>query len=116
MDWQYVHPTFSSLSPAAPRLTRLCIVMGYSMDGLPHVGTVPNAEPGQYIVAGFTGHGMPQVFLAAEGLARMVLGDVPFENTSLPRLFKARPERLHGHAGNRHLDALPRLQEPQAHL
>ena len=88
--------------------------MGYSMDGLPHVGAVQDSQQGQYIIAGFTGHGMPQIFLAAEGIAKMITQDLPFENVGLPRLFKTKSERLHGHSGNRHLDPLP--LEPQPHL
>jgi glycine/D-amino acid oxidase-like deaminating enzyme len=67
--------------------------MGYSSDGLPHVGTVPG-EQNQYILAGFTGHGMPQIFLAAEGLAKMIMNGVAFEETGLPRLFKTSQARL----------------------
>lgn len=67
--------------------------MGYSFDGLPHVGQVPG-EDGQYIVAGFTGHGMPQIFFAAEGLAKMIVTGAEFEETGLPRLFKSSQVRL----------------------
>lgn len=67
--------------------------MGYSSDGLPHVGTVPG-EQNQYILAGFTGHGMPQIFLAAEGLAKMIMKGVAFEETGLPQLFKTSQARL----------------------
>ncbi|KAJ5173544.1 FAD dependent oxidoreductase [Penicillium coprophilum] len=71
-------------------------IMGYSTDGLPHVGHVPGQKD-QYIIAGFTGHGMPQIFLAAEGLAKMILGDVDFVQTGLPRLFKSTQSRLESH-------------------
>lgn len=37
-------------------------VMGYTPDSLPHVGHVPDKQ-GQLVIAGFNGHGMPQVFL-----------------------------------------------------
>lgn len=67
--------------------------MGYSSDGLPHIGLVPG-EKDQYIMAGFTGHGMPQIFLAAEGLAKMILNGTEFEQTGLPRLFKTSQSRL----------------------
>lgn len=83
----------------------MILVMGYSMDGLPHVGAVPGTQ-GKFIMAGFTGHGMPQIFLSAAGLAQMVLNDISFEQTKLPRLFKARAERLFRREENRHLDAL----------
>ncbi|KIW21651.1 hypothetical protein PV08_02231 [Exophiala spinifera] len=80
-------------------------VMGYSMDGLPHVGVVPGTE-GQFMIAGFTGHGMPQILLAAEGLVEMIVDDVSFEHTKLPRFFKAKAQRLLRRQENRHLDAL----------
>jgi glycine/D-amino acid oxidase-like deaminating enzyme len=68
-------------------------VMGYSSDGLPHVGLVPGGED-QWIIGGFTGHGMPQVFLAAEGVAKMVLQGLEFQETGLPRLFQTTQARL----------------------
>jgi glycine/D-amino acid oxidase-like deaminating enzyme len=46
-------------------------VMGYSNDGFPYVGPVP-CKLGQYVCAGFTGHGMPQIFLSAKVIAEMV--------------------------------------------
>jgi hypothetical protein len=67
--------------------------MGYSSDGLPHVGLVPGEED-QWIIGGFTGHGMPQVFLAAEGIAKMVMQGWNFQETGLPRLFQTTQTRL----------------------
>lgn len=69
------------------------LVMGYTTDSLPHVGQVP-AKPGQFVVAGFNGHGMPQVFLSAKGVAQMILNGVDFEQTGVPRIFKTTQERL----------------------
>ncbi|TDZ34528.1 putative oxidoreductase OrdL [Colletotrichum spinosum] len=68
-------------------------IMGYSADSLPHVGAVPGKEQ-QFIIAGFTGHGMPQVFLSAKGVASMVMEDVDFSETGVPRIYKATRERL----------------------
>ncbi|CEL01295.1 hypothetical protein ASPCAL00883 [Aspergillus calidoustus] len=68
-------------------------IMGYSSDGLPHVGLVPGEED-QWIIGGFTGHGMPQVFLAAEGIAKMVMQGWNFQETGLPRLFQTTQTRL----------------------
>ncbi|KAL2872408.1 FAD dependent oxidoreductase-domain-containing protein [Aspergillus lucknowensis] len=68
-------------------------IMGYSSDGLPHVGPVPGHE-NQWIIGGFTGHGMPQIFLAAEGLAKMVVHGTEFKDTGLPRLFQTTQARL----------------------
>ncbi|KAL8408255.1 hypothetical protein RB594_006889 [Gaeumannomyces avenae] len=68
-------------------------IMGYSADWMPHVGLVPK-KPGQYIIAGFTGHGMPQIFLSAKGLAGMVLAGDAFADAGIPRLFEATEERM----------------------
>ncbi|KLJ13115.1 hypothetical protein EMPG_09430 [Blastomyces silverae] len=76
-------------------------VMGYSADLLPHAGPVPD-KPNQYILAGFSGHGMPMAFLTAKGIAKMVRnmndgkggGDVAFEETGIPRLYRTSRERL----------------------
>ena len=50
--------------------------MGFSSDGVPWVGPLPHA-PGQWLVAGFSGHGMPQTFLCGRAIAQMVLGRTP---------------------------------------
>ncbi|GAD98150.1 FAD dependent oxidoreductase superfamily [Paecilomyces variotii No. 5] len=68
-------------------------VMGYSSDYLPHVGCVPG-KPEQYIIAGFTGHGMPQVFLSAKGISKMIRENRSFEESGVPRLYKTSEERL----------------------
>ncbi|OJJ47375.1 hypothetical protein ASPZODRAFT_132360 [Penicilliopsis zonata CBS 506.65] len=68
-------------------------VMGYSYDSNPHIGHVPG-KPGQFVLAGFNGHGMPVIFLGAKGLAKMVVGNLPFEQSGLPRLFRTTQERI----------------------
>lgn len=68
-------------------------VMGYSSDLVPHVGEVPGS-PGQFICAGFSGHGMPQIFGAGKGVARMVLEGIPFAQTGLPVVFQETQSRL----------------------
>lgn len=88
--------------------------MGYSSDGLPHVGHVPGQKD-QYIIAGFTGHGMPQIFLAAEGLAKMVLRDLDFAQTGLPRLFESTQSRLDSRQ-NKIFASTPGAEKPQARL
>jgi glycine/D-amino acid oxidase-like deaminating enzyme len=67
--------------------------MGYSNDGCPYVGELPDRS-GQYVCAGFSGHGMPQTFLAAEAIASMVVDGKKFEETELPSLFKISSDRL----------------------
>jgi glycine/D-amino acid oxidase-like deaminating enzyme len=67
--------------------------MGYSYDSNPHIGQVPSKE-GQFIIAGFNGHGMPVIWLAAQELASMVSRGVSFEETKIPRLFKTSAQRI----------------------
>ncbi|PBP18431.1 FAD dependent oxidoreductase superfamily [Diplocarpon rosae] len=86
-------------------------VMGYSFDSNPHIGKLPRetgAEPhgsssmpaerafeeDQFVLAGFNGHGMPVIWLAAQGVARMITEGVEFEGTGMPRLFKTTRERI----------------------
>ena len=68
-------------------------IMGYTADSLPHVGPIPG-KPGQMVIAGFNGHGMPQTFLSAQGVARMLVEGTPYGETELPRLFQTTLERL----------------------
>ncbi|KAL4870575.1 hypothetical protein BDV12DRAFT_207600, partial [Aspergillus spectabilis] len=68
-------------------------IMGYAYDTAPHIGEVPG-QPGQYICAGYDGHGMPVIFLATKGLADMIVHGRSFEDTGLPRVFKTTGERL----------------------
>ena len=68
-------------------------VSGYTSDGQPHVGEVPD-NPRQYIVAGFCGHGMPVIFLAAKGVAQMLRRGWTYEQTGLPRSYKTSKARL----------------------
>lgn len=67
--------------------------MGYSSDFLPHLGEVPGS-PGQFIIAAFSGHGMPQILLSSKGVAAMVRDGVSFEQTGLPAVFKTTEERV----------------------
>ncbi|KAL5335906.1 FAD dependent oxidoreductase-domain-containing protein [Aspergillus crustosus] len=89
-------------------------IMGYSSDGLPHVGLVPGEED-QWIIGGFTGHGMPQIFLAAEGVAKMVIKGFNFEQTGLPRLFQTTQARLDS-TENTISDAIFKPEAPAARL
>lgn len=67
--------------------------MGYTADSLPHVGHVPEKQ-GQLVIAGFNGHGMPQIFLAAKGIAQMIVDGASYEATGLPVLFHTTARRL----------------------
>lgn len=68
-------------------------VMGYSYDSNPHIGTVPG-EQNQFILAGLNGHGMPVIWLSSKELAKMIIDDVKFEDTNMPRLFQTTQFRI----------------------
>ena len=68
-------------------------VMGYSFDTNPHIGAVPS-KPGQYILCGFNGHGMPVIWLTAKAVAEMVGEEKAFEEVDTPRLFKTTQSRI----------------------
>ncbi|KAJ9307855.1 hypothetical protein DTO217A2_2611 [Paecilomyces variotii] len=80
-------------------------IMGESSDLMPYVGHVPGKE-GQAILAGFSGHGMPVIFLAAKGLVQMLCDGKSFEETGLPPMFEVTEERMKSDK-NEILDDLP---------
>ena len=51
-------------------------IMGFSRDRNPLIGPLPE-RPGEYIAAGFTGHGMPMTFFAGKAVAEMIAGQEP---------------------------------------
>lgn len=67
--------------------------MGYSADLLPRIGHVPG-KTNVFIMGGFTGHGMPQIFLGAKGLSKMILQSASYAETGIPRLFEETKGRL----------------------
>ncbi|KAI1380642.1 FAD dependent oxidoreductase [Hypoxylon crocopeplum] len=53
-------------------------IMGYTRDGHPFVGTVPESlggGDGLWLCAGYTGHGMPNAVLSAKAVVDMMYGD-----------------------------------------
>lgn len=88
--------------------------MGYSTDSLPHVGQVPG-RPGQFILAGFTGHGMPQAYLSGKGVAAMVSEGIPFAESGIPRLFETTQARVED-TRNDILESVKDLDQPRAKL
>ncbi|KAF8609861.1 FAD dependent oxidoreductase [Ceratobasidium sp. AG-I] len=66
-------------------------IMGFTRTRDPLVGQVYNddGEPlaGQYIAAGYSGHGMPRAFACAEVLAQMIYADMSGTQWSLPDWF-----------------------------
>lgn len=71
----------------------IAAVMGYADDGFPYVGDIPGRQ-GQYICAGFSGHGMPQVFLSAKAVASMIADGTKLEDADLPRLYRSTQDRF----------------------
>ncbi|KXH26197.1 FAD dependent oxidoreductase [Colletotrichum nymphaeae SA-01] len=68
-------------------------IMGYSSDFMPHLGGVPG-KPGQFIIAGFSGHGMPEILLSSKGVAAMIRDGASFESTGLPRIMETSRARI----------------------
>lgn len=72
-------------------------IMGYTAIGDPFVGPVLDFSTGdrqdyegQYIAAGYTGHGMPRAFACAEVVVQMILAELTGTRWSCPTWF---PER-----------------------
>lgn len=57
------------------------VVLGYSSDLLPFVGEHPS-RPGVFLLAGFTGHGMPRIPVCAEALSSLVASRLPSSSIS----------------------------------
>jgi glycine/D-amino acid oxidase-like deaminating enzyme len=90
----YMQQTFRGWENTGAKINKIWTgIMGYTYDSNPHVGAVPN-KLGQFILAGFNGHGMPVIWLSGKELAKMVTQDIAFEQTSLPRLFKTTQQRI----------------------
>lgn len=70
--------------------------MGYSDDGFPYVGAIHD-KPGHYVCAGFSGHGMPQIFLSAKVIAEMVVSGTTAERAGLPLPYRTTPDRWSRH-------------------
>lgn len=62
--------------------------MGYSCDGAPWVGAVPDS-PGLWISAAFTGHGMPNAPLSAQYVARLILDAFILSSGHIDRISSA---------------------------
>lgn len=69
------------------------LVMGFSSDYMPYVGDVPD-KPGQMVLAGFSGHGMPLILLSAKAMVQMLRHGKSFEDTGVPAPFRVTKQRL----------------------
>lgn len=74
-------------------LCQTLLTLQYTHDLLPHVGAVPSKD-GQFICAGFNGHGMAFIFLSAKGLSKMLKDGTAYEDTGVPLAFKTTEARL----------------------
>jgi len=63
-------------------------IMGFTADENPLIGKLPH-RPGEYIAAGFTGHGMSFAFLTGKMLAELIAGR---DSVTIPKAFS--PERF----------------------
>ncbi|OOQ83096.1 FAD dependent oxidoreductase superfamily [Penicillium brasilianum] len=90
----YMQKTYHGWEDTGARIDKIWSgVMGYSYDSNPHIGNVPGGKD-QYILAGFNGHGMPVIWLSSKELAKMIVQDIPFEQTTMPRLFQTSQLRI----------------------
>jgi glycine/D-amino acid oxidase-like deaminating enzyme len=60
-------------------------IMCFTPDHQPIVGPLSNRQ-GQYILAGYSGHGMPIAFLAGKHIAQMISGRFDEENKESPEV------------------------------
>lgn len=67
-------------------------ILGMTTDSVPFVGKLESL-PGQYVCAGFNGHGMARIFNCAPGVVKIIQGK-PWATTGLPDCFDATQERL----------------------
>ncbi|WWC85870.1 uncharacterized protein L201_000737 [Kwoniella dendrophila CBS 6074] len=66
-------------------------IIGMTPDSVPFIGSVPN-KPGQYVAAGYNGHGMARIFICAPALAKHVLGGE--WDPIMPKSFIVTEERI----------------------
>ncbi|KAF3762723.1 DAO-domain-containing protein [Cryphonectria parasitica EP155] len=67
-------------------------IIGMTTDSVPFVGKIESL-PGQYVCAGFNGHGMARIFNCAPGVVKIIQGEA-WEATGLPECFDVTEQRL----------------------
>ncbi|RSH83275.1 uncharacterized protein EHS24_006950 [Apiotrichum porosum] len=68
-------------------------IIGFTPDAVPFVGPLPD-KPGQYVIAGFNGHGMARIFHTAPCLADVMVGGMDKWDPTVPTAFIITTERL----------------------
>ncbi|KAJ5708777.1 hypothetical protein N7493_010111 [Penicillium malachiteum] len=67
-------------------------IIGMTADRVPLIGPIEGLE-GQWICAGFNGHGMAGIFTCAPGLVKLMSG-LSWQDTGLPECFQFSTERI----------------------
>ncbi|KAH6991376.1 FAD dependent oxidoreductase [Ilyonectria sp. MPI-CAGE-AT-0026] len=67
-------------------------IVGLTTDEVPFLGPV-DGKPGQFVCAGFNGHGMARIFTSAPGVAKIILGG-SWSETGLPECFQFSQSRV----------------------
>ncbi|KAL3469847.1 FAD dependent oxidoreductase [Aspergillus californicus] len=73
-------------------------IVGLTTDKIPFLGPV-EGKPGQFVCAGFNGHGMARIFTCAPGVAQLILGK-SWGETGLPECFLFDRLRMEGLSGS----------------
>lgn len=68
--YQFLTESFPSLA-GIPVERRWSGIMGFSRDGFPLIGPLPE-RPGMFVIAGFTGHGGPYAVIAGQCIADLI--------------------------------------------
>ncbi|KAF4460547.1 FAD dependent oxidoreductase [Fusarium albosuccineum] len=67
-------------------------ILGMTFDNVPLIGPIDGLD-GQWICAGFNGHGMARIFACAPGLVKLMFGE-EWADTGLPECFQFSRERI----------------------
>ncbi|KIW60860.1 hypothetical protein PV05_01043 [Exophiala xenobiotica] len=94
----YMQRMFNGWEDSQARITDIWSgIMGWSTDSMPFVGQMPG-QPGVFVTAGFTGHGMPRILGCSKALAELVKSGGETDDLSrrhgLPRPYLLTAERL----------------------
>ncbi|KZV92666.1 DAO-domain-containing protein [Exidia glandulosa HHB12029] len=90
-----VYPDFGTqetLAPGEGMHMAWSGVVGSTAEGVPFIGEVPG-KPGQWICAGWSGHGMSRIWTGAPGVVTLMNGG-SWADTGLPECFELTAERL----------------------
>lgn len=100
----YMQRTFTGWEDSQAQITDIWAgIMGWSSDSMPFIGRLPG-QPGIFITAGFTGHGMPRILGCSKAVAELVRSDGETDDLSkkygLPRPYLLTRGRLNNKGNN----------------